>query len=375
MELRILLTNHKLSEFGGSELLTLELAREAIKQGHEVSVFTFFPGQISNKMTDELGVPVFDPKNLPGLEVSEIDVIHVHHWPTYLYLKQRGFDKPVVFGFLGVLPPLENPPTIALDQNPIWWGVSEETVSNVSGITGWTPSRTIEPIRNWAIEIRSPTLAVSSKDLLHFGVVSNHFPEDLRKALLELSVEMNFQISFIGLPDNPQVIDLDILLRFDAIISLGRTAIAAICNGIPTLVLDYSGLDGWVTPGNYRIFRQKNFSGRTNGEFPNKDMLRSLLTEVPSSSATKDLAILAAPNHDLTTEVSKILALCEDALDANSLVTFPRSSEVALEYLERSFRFEATNAELLSSGSWRITRGLRAVGRFFRGIRENQKPF
>jgi hypothetical protein len=366
--MRILLTNHQLSALAGSELLTFELARESIRQGHEVSVFTFFPGHVSERISHELGVRVFDPTTLPELKASEIDVIHAVHWPTYLFLKQGGFDKPAVFGFLGVLPALENPPPLAPTQDPIWWGVSEEVIKNVSSITGWISSRTIEPIRNWAIEIRSPRTAVSSKDVLHFGVVSNHFPEDFRKALLELSVEMNFQISFIGLPDNPQVIDLDTLLRFDAIISLGRTAITAICNGIPTLVLDHSGLDGWVTQENYRILRQKNFSGRTNGQFPNKDILGSLLTEVPSSSSTRDLAVLAAPNHDLTTEVSKILALCEDALDANSLVTFPRSSEVALEYLERSFRFEATNAELLNSGSWRMTRGLRAVWRLFRGI-------
>ena len=378
--MKILITNHHLTALAGSELLTLELAKESIKQGHEVSVFTFFPGQISAKMSDELGIRVFDPKTVHGLGSSEIDVIHAHHWPTYLYLKDRGFDKPAVFGFLGILPPLENPPPIELGQNPIWWGVSEEVVANISSITGWTSSRAIEPIRNWAIEIRPPRPAVSSKDLLHFGVVSNHFPEELRKALLELSVEISFQISFIGLPENPQEIDLQTLLGFDAIISVGRTAITALCNGIPTLVVNHSGLDGWVTAQNYPLFRQKNFSGRTNAEFPTKERLRALISEVPTHSSTRDLATLASPSHSLAVEVKKILALCQLALDSNSSVNFPKSSAVALEYLERSLYFETERDNLvterdnlvterdnlLRSGSWRIMSLARAVWRLFR---------
>jgi hypothetical protein len=376
--LKILITNHHLSSLAGSELLTFELAQESIKQGHEVSVFTLFPGKISEKITDELGVRVFNPNTVHCLEASQIDVIHAHHWPTYLYLKQRGFDKPVVFGFLGVLPPLENPPPIFPTQNLTWWGVSEEVIDNISSIPGWDLNHRIEPIRNWALEIGPVRPTAILKEVMHFGVVSNHFPEKLKNSLLELAVEMGFKISFIGLPDNPKPIHLQTLLGFDAIISLGRTAITSICNGIPTLVLDHSGLDGWVTPDNYPLLRQKNFSGRTKGEFPSKETLRYLMSEVPVHSLTTDLATLASPNHDLTVQVTKILALCELAQDTNSVVSFPKSSFVALEYLERSFHFETERDSLvterdslLRSRSWRITSGARTVWRFFRGISKN----
>jgi hypothetical protein len=354
-ELKLLITNHHLSEFAGSELLTFELARASLEQGHEVSVFTFFPGKVSKRITDELGIGVFDPTTLHSLKVSEIDVINVHHWPTYLYLKQRGIDKPVVFGFLGVSPPLENPPPIELSQNPFWWGVSEEVVENVSSISGWDMSRDNRLIRNWAIEIGPVRSAVSSKEALHFGVVSNHFPDEFKNALQELSNELGFQISFIGLPDNSQDINLSTLLGFDAIISLGRTAITAICNGIPTLVLDHSGLDGWVTTENYLLLRKKNFSGRTNAEFPSKENLRHLIAEMPSHSSASDLATLARPDHDLTDQVSKILALCKLSINSKSLVKFPKAADVALEYLGRSFHFEAMHAALLAERDSALT--------------------
>ena len=382
--MKLLITNHHLLDFAGSELLTFELARESLEQGHEVSVFTFFPGKISKKLTDELGITVFDPTTLHALKVSEIDVINVHHWPTYLYLKQRGLDKPVVFGFLGVTPALENPPPIELAQSPIWWGVSEEVVDNVSRISGWDTIPDTRLIRNWAIELGPVGLASSSKDVMHFGVISNHFPDELKNALRELSHELGFHVTFLGHPDNSQEIDLATLFGFDAVITLGRTAITTICNGIPTLVLDHSGLDGWVTAANYSLFRKKNFSGRTNAEFPSKENLRDLIADMPSHSSTSDLAALARPNHDLTVQVSKILALSQLAIDSSSTVKLPKAADVALEYLERSFQFETLYATLLTerdgalterdgalterdriftSKSWKITMPLRALNR------------
>ena len=46
--MRILLTNNHLARFGGSETWTLTMARELIRQGHDVGVYTREKGVISN---------------------------------------------------------------------------------------------------------------------------------------------------------------------------------------------------------------------------------------------------------------------------------------------------------------------------------------
>jgi hypothetical protein len=346
--LRILLTNHHLESLAGSELLTFELAKECQQRGHHVSVFTLFPGQISRRIEELLGIRVFDTRNKEDLKTLDFDVMHCIHWPTYLYLQRSGIELPTVFGFLGVLPALENPPPLPGKQKPFWWGVSEEVIENVANLPGWENRKPIEPIRNWVNEYKPKVMPIEAIRKQVFGVVSNHFPEKYKEYLVELSLEMNFELRFMGLPDNSQPIDLETLLDFDALITLGRTAVTAICNGIPVLVLDQNGMDGWVTPENYFHLRVKNFSGRTKAEVPTKEKLRLAILDKPDQKTTIKLTELATPEHNLPSRVGQILGLCELARDSKSTTTFPKAEQVALEYLDRSFHFESLRDSLLS---------------------------
>lgn len=52
--MRILLTNNHLVRFGGSETWTLTMARELIKQGHQVGVYTHHKGAVSDLLQDYL---------------------------------------------------------------------------------------------------------------------------------------------------------------------------------------------------------------------------------------------------------------------------------------------------------------------------------
>jgi len=366
--MRILLTNHHLESLAGSELLTFELAKHSQQQGHQVSVFTFFPGPVS-KNIELLGIRVFDTRHKEELQNSDFDVIHCVHWPTFLYLQRLGIELPTVFGFLGILPALENPPPLVGNQKPFWWGVSEEVIENVASLSGWTNRKPDEPIRNWATENKPKAISSKSKHKQVFGVVSNHFPEKYKKYLIELSLEMNFELRFLGLPDNPQPINLETLIDFDAVITLGRTAINAICNGIPVLVLDQNGMDGWVTPENYTLLRQMNFSGRANANVPTKESLRTAIQEKPEQKTTLKLLELATPEHDLPKLVGQIISLCKQAQESKSITTLPKSEFIALEYLDRSLHFESQLESLLSereallsereailnSSSWRFT--------------------
>ena len=368
--MRILLTNHHLEMYAGSELLTYELAKELIRLKHEVSVFTLFPGRISQNMTQDLGIKVFDSTSSHQLIPSNFDVMHCQHWPTFIFLQRSGFDIPTVFGFLGVLPPLENPPPLMGSEPPLWWGVSEEVLDNVASIPGWGASKPIEPIRNWTVDNGSDKRQEGKQTQPSIAIVSNHFPKNYMESLRELSAEMDFELEFFGLPHNPQPITVDTLVEFDAIITIGRTAITAISLGIPCLVFDQNGMDGWATPENYNSLKQRNFSGRTRKIFPTKSQLRSILENIPKKEATYELRKLALPHHNLTENVNRIISLCGKAQEAKVKTTFPLATAVTLEYLERSLiigkQRDALVAErdaIKATLSWRVTRPIRSITR------------
>jgi hypothetical protein len=387
--MRLLLTNHHLESLGGSELLTFELAKECLKRGHQVTVFTFFRGEVAKRIEKQLGIRVFYPENSHELQSQDFDVVHCVHWPTYIFLQRLGIQLPTVFGFLGILPPLENPPPLSGDHCPYWWGVSEEVIENVAQLPGWGENKPSEPIRNWSLDGNPKAHDTQTRQKTLFGVVSNHFPKKYRDYLLELSIEMNFDVRFFGLPNNPQPINSETLLEHDAIITLGRTAISAICIGVPVLVLDQNGMDGWVTTDNYGLLREKNFSGRTKEFFPTKEELRAILSEKPDDGEIIKLRELAKDEHELEKRVSQILTLCERARGSNSLAIFPKSELVVLEYLDRSLHFESQLNNLLSerqallserlslisdrdailtSNSWKVTEPARRVTRALRKL-------
>jgi hypothetical protein len=303
--------------------------------------------------------------------------MHCQHWPTFVFLQRAGFDIPTVFGFLGVLPPLENPPPLMGSEPPLWWGVSEEVLDNVASIPGWGASKPFEPIRNWTVDNGSDKTQKEKQTKPSIAIVSNHFPKTYTQSLKDLSAEMDFELKFFGLPDNPQPITVDTLVEFDAIITTGRTAITAISLGIPGLVLDQNGMDGWVTPENYNSLKERNFSGRTRKNFPTKPQLRSILENIPKIETTDELRELALPNHNLTKNVNRITSLCRKAQEAKVKTSFPLATAVTVEYLDRVLMIGKQRDSLVAERdslvaerdsikatlSWRVTKPIRSIRR------------
>jgi glycosyltransferase involved in cell wall biosynthesis len=73
MKLNILLTVHQFlpEYFSGTEILTFGVAKELIRRGHRVSVFTGFPARIL--------IP--DNERLDEYKIGEVDVFRFHHSP------------------------------------------------------------------------------------------------------------------------------------------------------------------------------------------------------------------------------------------------------------------------------------------------------
>lgn len=92
--MRILFTNNHLSRFGGSETWTLTMAREAIRRGFDVGVYTKHKGVVSNLLKDYLDD---DPQDY------DLAIIN-HNTCTNVKAKKK------IFTCHGLFEPLEVPP-------------------------------------------------------------------------------------------------------------------------------------------------------------------------------------------------------------------------------------------------------------------------
>lgn len=144
--MRILLGNHHLEVRAGSELFTAELAMALRERRHDVAVFTFFEGEVSEAI-EAHGIPVFNPDDRRAIVRFKPDIVQTAHIPVAHFLRAVVPDATRVHVILGVIPALEAPP---LDEGAYSLGlaVSEEAHERVKQ-TPFGKAVDVSIFRNW----------------------------------------------------------------------------------------------------------------------------------------------------------------------------------------------------------------------------------
>lgn len=342
--MRILFTNNHMISRAGSELATSELMHEFSRRGDEVALFTLFPGPISDELAKQ-GFPVFGVPDLAAVRDWHPDIGHIHHWPLSYILAEAGLQVPSVFGFLGRFPPIENPP--ALNTATPWYAVSEVGYNHFLQISGWT-SALGNVIGNWWDDsIDLPPARDRASEVRNVMVVSNHFPATHLQLLCDLGEVEKFTVTKIGLPDNPQPVDATLMNDADAIVTIGRTVITGLSLGVPVLVWDHFGCDGWVSDENFTELARSNFSGRATQRSLTGADLAELFAALPQikSGAARDWA---RTQRSLSFTAERIAELHTSAVELCSEPDWAEPSnerKVLSEYATQASRLAASNTE------------------------------
>jgi hypothetical protein len=96
--MNILVANHWLEKLGGSETFTYTLTGELVRQGHNVDLFTFRHGMVSERIRKDFGVG----ENLR----NKYDLILANHYTCVEKLHSLGFTIQTCHG---IFPKLEQP--------------------------------------------------------------------------------------------------------------------------------------------------------------------------------------------------------------------------------------------------------------------------
>lgn len=274
--MRILLANHHLEAREGSELWCLELGSALLQAGHELGVFSFFPGAIAQEM-GRRGARVFGPEDGALIEAFSPEVIHLHDSPCLYFFGALRIEAPVLCSFLGVLPPLASAPLV-------WDGVGHvtyvsEEVRDALGGTGFAQAVPGSIARNWFDDrLLRQRACAAPKQIRCIGVVTNHLDAQLREHLEALRQRRpGLEWHHLGLPHRSVPIDEAALSPFDVIVTIGRTPLFAGAMGKPCLLYDIHGCDGLLEPARLDALASRNFSGRLERKRPSLEELEQLL--------------------------------------------------------------------------------------------------
>ncbi|MGY1683703.1 hypothetical protein [Geodermatophilus sp. SYSU D01176] len=266
---RVLVCTNQLREIRGSELVTLELVEHFLSRGASVDVANnlFLP-----PMTAEFAaLPGQDRLHVAGDPYEEFrgpyDLIWVQHGvlPPNLVsqLAAGGLSSAVVWHHMSAHVHMELPimGDVEVALADVTTAVSQETAGRLESFG--IPRRRIEVFDNPAPDVfadaaRRPAGARLERLL----VVSNHPPEEVLEAAELLRRGGAVQVDVLGEVTSVARVTPELLDRYDAVVSIGKTVQYALSMGIPCYVYDHFGGCGWLTAANLEHELWWNFSGR-----------------------------------------------------------------------------------------------------------------
>ncbi|MHC4904782.1 MAG: sulfotransferase, partial [Planctomycetota bacterium] len=257
---RLLLTNHHLENISGSEVTTLEMALVLKELGYDLHVATFSYGEPIQKCFKENGIKVFNVLETV-LPYSEYDIAWCHHSPVLSHIVKQGVRlKNVILRTLSPYEPLEALPAY-VDAIDIVLANSEETAERYYS-EGWIEKEKIEVFPNSVMPVffKEPKLR-QNKTISKIAVVSNHVPDELKKAVGILR-SRSVIVDILGRGGTPKLVTPDVLKPYDLIITIGKTVQFCFAMRIAVYCYDHFGGPGYMTRENYSSAEYFNYSGR-----------------------------------------------------------------------------------------------------------------
>lgn len=271
---KFLITQPMIRSFCGSTMVALELADYLISIGAEVTVYTNIAFPPALPFFEGAGVKVVSSRDEYNWALNDYDYVWVHSltFPRQLLEELKHPPKKMpAFIFLH-MSPLESIP----DEHP--WIYNLE--NSLSALSLYISDITLESNEKYGLPSKvgffrnpAPIIFKSLSDrgisptLRKILIVSNHPPEEVLEAR-RLLINAGIHVDIYGEGrDRYAPISPNILRKYNAVITIGKTVQYCIVGSLPVYIYDWFGGHGWLTESNYELSKARNFSGRG---FPKK---------------------------------------------------------------------------------------------------------
>ncbi len=247
----------------GSIIHILEIAEYLISQGHTVDIGSF------NLTNDVKQYAIQNKINL--MHISEIDNNKIYdiywalHFPTVVYLANKNIKyKKIIFNSLSPFNGLEIQPCNNDDMLIVCNSFETMQERKKDGANHCYLLKNLAP-DNYFSKINN------NLQLNKIAVVSNHIDTELIKLKHKLNID------FYGIDYKYEKITLDILKKYDLIITIGKTVQYCFLSGVPVFVYDIYGGSGYINNETLKINEKYNFSGRSITSINKENILNIII--------------------------------------------------------------------------------------------------
>ena len=306
---RFLITQPMIHGFNGSTMATFELATYLLSRGASVHVYSFVLKEPAKHLFLSNDIQIYLPEVADKMRLKDYDYIWVHSeilpaWILEDLTKKHTSGPHFIFLHMS---PLESIP----DEHPWVYGL-EKQLSNLSlyiAESTLESNEKYEKVANTAF-YRNPAPINYSifagkprQELKKVLVVSNHPPAEILSLRDELQ-KKDIIIDFFGeKQDNYHQITPDVLEKYDAVITIGKTVQYCLVNNTPVFIYDHYGGPGWLTEKNYTAAKEKNFTGRCSKKMTTAQILDRLLNDFKKTVDFQDKNLAAFQDEYLINKV------------------------------------------------------------------------
>lgn len=260
--MRILVTNHQLHEYTGSEVSTLTLCKYLQKNGNKVTVYSKF---LSKELVEDFvenHIRVIN--DLGSIKDENFDIGHIQHNISAYEVRYIFPKLPLIMWIHGKYPYLEQPPFIDLNIS-YYLRTNNKGVQDL--IKKGVQKNKIILLRNLVdSEIFKPKTKINEKIKIAL-ILSNKLPEEKEIIIRNVLNNLNIKSIFIG--NRFKIIKNKLLPNYinqaDIVFTIGLGAMESMMCGRVPILFDYNFSnfeDGIVTPENFDELKECNFSGR-----------------------------------------------------------------------------------------------------------------
>lgn len=258
-----LITNLNINSRTGSELHTLELARQLKRKGYDVTCFCLCAAYPLLRQ--------FELENIEVLSLGEEDKLKSHYdlfiaqhklASEYVYSLPKMSFSSIFISILGVVTEQEGLPFFTEKASGIF-AVSKEVKNHISQFAKRETMK-LPPIHvfpNYFTNKYSRHHCISNEKVKSVCCISNHPAKEELEAF-ELLKSHGIKTVIYGYQTRSVEITPDLLSEHDVVISIGRTAQECMSMGIPYYCYDHFGGPGYITLENFEHNAAYNFSGR-----------------------------------------------------------------------------------------------------------------
>jgi GT2 family glycosyltransferase/MoaA/NifB/PqqE/SkfB family radical SAM enzyme/Flp pilus assembly protein TadD/glycosyltransferase involved in cell wall biosynthesis len=308
--MNVLLTNHHLTDFTGSEVFTFTIADFLKRKGHRVTVLSKYVDNSLRRYFDRIGVAIVH--DISALSGETFDVAHIHHNVMAMEVRRHFTDLPLVFLSHGVIPFLEQNPPIDIGVS-LHLAVSEEVHENL--IRHGVDENRVKIFRNIVDSDKfSPRTSLSARPARAL-ILSNKLDLATERTIREACDRLDIVTTFAGMRFGVVNQDYlpDMINQADIVFTLGRGVIETMMCGRVPIVLDHRGGDGMVTPDNVEHYMKRNFSGRTHRRMYRTDELMLEIVRYEPSFG-ESLRRMALDRFDADKNIGHLIDVYKEAM-------------------------------------------------------------